>query len=83
MNAFFDYLDRVRERPVESRRRLLWWLTGASAVLVVLVWLVQWQATMRVVKAEPLPAAEQVGTGSFFKDIPERIKLGWQKIFKK
>lgn len=87
MTSVFDYLDAVRQKPEAVRRRILWWSTSLLTLVVLLLWLVGWQISNRVnpvsrqatTETEP-PPLTLVET---FKQIPVRIKTGWQTIFKK
>jgi len=38
--GFFDYLDNLRSRPMEERRRLTLYITVGLTVFIVLFWLI-------------------------------------------
>lgn len=87
MTSAFDYLDAVRQKPEAVRRRILWWSTSLLTLVVLLLWFVGWQISNRVDPASRRASAEteppSLTLVETFKQIPVRIKAGWQTIFKK
>ena len=69
--GFFDYLDNLRSRPIEERRRLALYTTVGITVIIILFWLVN----LAIISSVEDPNREtRIG-----REI-KKIKLGGQVV---
>lgn len=69
--GFFDYLDNLRSRPIEERRKLALYATIGITVIIILFWL----ANLAIISSIENPNREtRIG-----REI-KKIKLGGQVV---
>lgn len=82
MSSFFDYLEKVRQKPEKERRRLLLVWTFTLTAFIVGLWLINIYIFMpRASNEEVLAQREQVGQiRQNINEVTEQMYFGFSAI---
>ncbi|MAG44658.1 hypothetical protein CL633_02090 [bacterium] len=73
MNKKMNFLQKLQSKPKKLRKKIMWLATGASMILVILIWLLSFPKSFTAEKKSENQATDQPKLPSF-EEIKNNIK---------